>query len=77
MNESIDLALSENQFQLAKSFLIDKQVVSVSSLQRRLKIGYNRALALMDELEKCGVVTGLDSTGTRKLAAPFLHGSPH
>lgn len=73
MNDSIDSDLPENLFQLAKSFLIDKQVVSVSSLQRRFKMGYSHALVLMHQLEKRGVVTGLDSTDVRKLTAPFLH----
>lgn len=77
MYDLLDADLPENLFQLAKSFLIDKQVVSVSSLQRRFKMGYSRALVLMDQLEKRGVVTGLDSTGARKLTAPFLHAPPH
>lgn len=74
MSELIDNDISESLYQLAKSFLIEKQLVLVSLLQRRFKIGYRRALDLMDQLEKGGVVTGPDSEGSRKLTDhPSIH----
>jgi S-DNA-T family DNA segregation ATPase FtsK/SpoIIIE len=67
MNKSLDDNISENLYQLAKSFLIENRVVSISLLQRRFKIGYSHALDLMEQLEKGGVVTRLDSLGSRTL----------
>ena len=40
---------------------------STSYLQRRLKIGYNRAARIMEELEQAGVVSPPDAQGNRKV----------
>lgn len=71
MNELIEVKNFESLYPLAKSLLIEKQSVSVSLLQRHFKIGYNLALELMGCLEKGGVVTGLDSEGSRKLTDQY------
>lgn len=39
-------------------FLVDQGTASTSILQRRFKIGYNRAGKIIDQLEACGVVSG-------------------
>lgn len=44
----------------AKTLIKSQKKVSVSLLQRKLKIGYNRAARLMDELEEKGIVTAYD-----------------
>lgn len=43
---------------------------SVSGIQRRLKIGYNRAARMMEEMERAGVVGQLQSNGSREVLAP-------
>ena len=43
-------------FDDAKALVIEMQTASVSLLQRRFRIGYNRAARLVDELEDQGVV---------------------
>ncbi|WP_211462892.1 DNA translocase FtsK [Collimonas silvisoli] len=58
-------------YELAKAVLLKEQVVSVSLLQRRLILGYSVALALMDELEQNGVVTGLNAENFRTLTPQY------
>jgi S-DNA-T family DNA segregation ATPase FtsK/SpoIIIE len=39
-------------------------------VQRRLRIGYNRAARLIEEMEKSGVVGPMQSNGNREVLAP-------
>ncbi|MDO9227134.1 MAG: DNA translocase FtsK [Pseudomonadota bacterium] len=43
--------------------------VSITHLQRELRIGYNRAARLMEQMEQNGVVTAMDASGQRDLVA--------
>lgn len=43
---------------------------SVSGVQRRLRIGYNRAARLIEEMERAGVVGALQPNGSREVIAP-------
>lgn len=49
----------------ACEFIVDQGGASTSSLQRRFKIGYNRAARLMDLLEKNGYITGANGSKPR------------
>ncbi len=57
----------------AVEHVIKIQRASVSSLQRKLLIGYNRAARLIEQLERDGIVSGMNSSGSRsvlKLVVP-------
>jgi len=43
---------------------------SISGVQRRLKIGYNRAARMIEEMERSGVVGPMESNGGREVLAP-------
>ncbi|CAC9958131.1 DNA translocase FtsK [uncultured Gammaproteobacteria bacterium] len=43
---------------------------SISNLQRRLRIGYNRAARIIEDMETTGVVSSMNSAGNRQVLAP-------
>lgn len=54
----------------AVQFVTETRKASISALQRRLKIGYNRSARLIEEMERTGVVTSMESNGQREVLAP-------
>ncbi len=54
----------------AVNIIIETRKTSISHLQRRLKIGYNRAARLIETMEMAGVVSPLQSNGVREVLAP-------
>ncbi len=55
----------------AVRIVTESRKASISYIQRRLKIGYNRAARMVEEMEKSGLVGPLESNGNREvLAAP-------
>jgi S-DNA-T family DNA segregation ATPase FtsK/SpoIIIE len=52
-------------FEDAARLIVQNQVGSTSLLQRRMKLGYNRAGRLMDQLEAAGVVGGSQGSKAR------------
>ena len=50
----------DDLFEEAKNIVISSRQVSTSYLQRRLRIGYNRAARLMDELEEAGIISSYE-----------------
>lgn len=57
----------DEYYQDAKALVIDMQTASISLLQRRFKIGYNRAARIVDELEASGVVGPSEGSKPRKV----------
>jgi S-DNA-T family DNA segregation ATPase FtsK/SpoIIIE len=47
---------------------------SISLVQRHLRIGYNRAARLIEQMEKAGLVSTMQSNGNREVLAPNREG---
>ncbi len=54
----------------AVAFVTETRRGSISSVQRKFKIGYNRAARLIEQMEACGVVSSPGHNGTREVLAP-------
>jgi S-DNA-T family DNA segregation ATPase FtsK/SpoIIIE len=54
----------------AVSFVIDSRRASISSVQRKLRVGYNRAARLIEAMEAAGVVTEMSTNGSREVLVP-------
>ncbi|MBK1973484.1 cell division protein FtsK [Campylobacter sp. TTU-622] len=54
-------------FEDAKRVILEDRKTSISYLQRRLKIGYNRAANIIEQLSKAGILSEPDSKGQREI----------
>ncbi len=54
----------------AIAIVTETRKASISYLQRRLKVGYNRAARMIEEMEDSGVVSAVQSNGSREVIAP-------
>ena len=54
----------------AIAIVTETRKASISYLQRRLKIGYNRAARIIEEMENSGVVSAVLANGSREVIAP-------
>lgn len=54
----------------AVEFVVKAQRVSVSSVQRRFKIGYNRAARIVEAMEAAGVVSKMEGNAQREVLTP-------
>ncbi|MDO3388771.1 DNA translocase FtsK 4TM domain-containing protein [Gilvimarinus sp. SDUM040013] len=54
----------------AVAFVIDSRKASISSVQRKLRIGYNRAARLIETMEAAGVISEAGHNGSREVLAP-------
>jgi S-DNA-T family DNA segregation ATPase FtsK/SpoIIIE len=54
----------------AVAFVVRTRRASISSVQRQLRIGYNRAARLVEQMETAGLVSPMGSNGNREVLAP-------
>jgi S-DNA-T family DNA segregation ATPase FtsK/SpoIIIE len=54
----------------AVAIVTETRKASISYIQRRLKIGYNRAARIVEEMEATGVVTAVQNGGAREVLVP-------
>ncbi|PXW89030.1 DNA translocase FtsK [Nitrosomonas sp. Nm84] len=54
----------------AVAIVVKTRRASISLVQRNLRIGYNRAARLIEEMERAGLVSSMQSNGNREVLAP-------
>ncbi|WP_347988763.1 DNA translocase FtsK 4TM domain-containing protein [Methylomonas sp. AM2-LC] len=65
-----DESESDSLYDEAVQFVTESRKASISSVQRRFKIGYNRAARIIEDMENSGVVSPAESNGSREVLAP-------
>ncbi|MCP5158293.1 MAG: cell division protein FtsK [Gammaproteobacteria bacterium] len=61
---------SDPLYDEAVQIVVESRRASVSGVQRRLRIGYNRAARLVEEMEAAGLVGPVQTNGGREVLAP-------
>jgi DNA segregation ATPase FtsK/SpoIIIE, S-DNA-T family len=61
---------SDPLFDEAVQFVVESRRASISGVQRKLKIGYNRAARMVEEMERIGIVGPAETNGNREVLAP-------
>jgi S-DNA-T family DNA segregation ATPase FtsK/SpoIIIE len=61
---------SDALYDEAVAFVTETRKASISSVQRKLRVGYNRAARMIETMEADGVVSQMGTTGQREVLAP-------
>ena len=69
-NLDIDISDRDKLFRDAAEIIVTAQQGSASLLQRKLKLGYNRAGRIIDQLEAAGIVGGFEGSKARQVLVP-------
>ena len=69
-NETSNDEDADELYDEAVNFVIDSRRASISAVQRKLRIGYNRAARLIETMEQAGIVTEMSSNGSREVIVP-------
>ncbi|NOQ64264.1 MAG: cell division protein FtsK [Methyloprofundus sp.] len=60
----------DDLYDQAVAFVTESRKASISSVQRRFKVGYNRAASMIEAMEMAGVVSPAEGNGSRQVLAP-------
>jgi len=63
-------AEADPMYDQAVAIVLQNKKASISLVQRHLRIGYNRAARLLEQMEKSGLVSALSTSGNRDLLVP-------
>jgi len=63
-------AEKDPMYDQAVEVVLKNRKASISLVQRHLKIGYNRAARLVEEMEKAGLVSAMSGSGQREILVP-------
>jgi S-DNA-T family DNA segregation ATPase FtsK/SpoIIIE len=72
MDGDMDGGEQDSLYDEAVEFVVQSRRVSISSIQRRFKIGYNRSARIVEDMERAGVVSTMDHGGSREVLAPAI-----
>ncbi len=61
---------SDELYDEAVNFVLESRRASISAVQRKLRIGYNRAARLIESMEESGLVSEMSSNGSREVLVP-------
>jgi S-DNA-T family DNA segregation ATPase FtsK/SpoIIIE len=61
---------SDPMYDQAVAIVLQHKRASISLVQRHLRIGYNRAARLLEQMEKAGLVSALSTSGNRDILVP-------
>ncbi len=70
ITEGSDGAEMDALYDEAVMFVTETRKASISSVQRRFKVGYNRAARMIEDMEAAGVVSMPEGNGSREVLAP-------
>ena len=73
INLDMDISERDTLFREAAEIIVNAQQGSASLLQRKLKLGYNRAGRLIDQLEAAGIVGPFEGSKARSVNIPDMH----
>lgn len=65
---------ADSMYDEAVEFVCESRKASISSLQRKLRIGYNRAARLIEAMEAAGLVSPMEANGNRSVLTPDQRG---
>lgn len=68
-------AESDPLYDQAVEIVLKNRRASISSVQRHLRIGYNRAARLLEQMEQAGLVSAMQSNGNREILVPAGKGA--
>ena len=61
---------ADAMYDQAVAIVLQHKRASISLVQRHLRIGYNRAARLLEQMEKSGLVSGMSTNGNRDIMVP-------
>lgn len=62
---------SDPLYDQAVAVVMESQRASISGVQRQLRVGYNRAARLIEEMERAGIVSAMRPNGNREILVPI------
>ena len=61
---------ADPMYDQAVAIVLENRKASISLVQRHLRIGYNRAARLLEQMEKSGLVSAMGNNGNREIIVP-------
>ena len=63
-------AEADPMYDQAVAIVLQHRKASISLVQRHLRIGYNRAARLLEQMEQSGLVSSMSTNGNREIMLP-------